>query len=272
MFTIASFGITVSFPSRYRCRPSPKRRAFPQLGVLQRLRPPISTRSAVGAPSRTNQTGCPENRRDRDGSRVHCDSLDGVGARLCPPCGLTTITPPQRFTVVSGPTDLSGPGVPPHQPSVGVHRPPGPYPPDLSRCKMKGRKRRFLAYSFPSRSPDPHHLTVLTRPGFVRAACHPPPRHHPGQAALSFTVLLRQDRRRRSFTSVRINSASRRTGRSLRRISLVPGGQLLRLTRSVASATQAPSRMPPPVSIAGYQHWARLRVSTASWTRQSTGG
>ncbi len=24
----------------------------------------------------------------------------------------------------------------------------GPYPPDSSRCKMKGRKRRFLAYSF----------------------------------------------------------------------------------------------------------------------------
>ena len=30
--------------------------------------------------------------------------------------------------------------------------------------------RRFLAYSSPSRSPDPHHLAVLTRPGFVRAA------------------------------------------------------------------------------------------------------
>jgi hypothetical protein len=29
---------------------------------------------------------------------------------------------------------------------------------------------RFLAYSSPSRSPDPHHLAVLTRPGFVRAA------------------------------------------------------------------------------------------------------
>src|SRR5262249_23530391 len=29
---------------------------------------------------------------------------------------------------------------------------------------------RFLAYSFPPRSPDPHHLAVLTRPGFVGAA------------------------------------------------------------------------------------------------------
>ena len=44
-----------------------------------------------------------------------------------------------------------------------------------------------------------------------------------------------------------------------------------RLTRSVASATQAPSRIPPSVSIAGYQPWPMLRVSTASCTRASTG-
>jgi hypothetical protein len=30
--------------------------------------------------------------------------------------------------------------------------------------------RRFLAYSFPPRSPGPHHLAVLAHPGFVRAA------------------------------------------------------------------------------------------------------
>jgi hypothetical protein len=33
-----------------------------------------------------------------------------------------------------------------------------------------GVTRRFLAYSSPSRSPDPAHLAVLNRPGFVRAA------------------------------------------------------------------------------------------------------
>ncbi|ODQ91003.1 hypothetical protein BHQ17_16935 [Mycolicibacterium holsaticum] len=43
------------------------------------------------------------------------------------------------------------------------------------------------------------------------------------------------------------------------------------VTRSVASATQAPSRIPPSVSIAGYRAWPRLRVSRASWTRASTG-
>jgi hypothetical protein len=64
----------------------------------------------------------------------------------------------------------------------------------LSRSRLERRKRRFLAYSFPSRSPGPRHLAVLARPGFVRAACHPS-RHHPGQAALSSASLLRQGRR-----------------------------------------------------------------------------
>ena len=33
-----------------------------------------------------------------------------------------------------------------------------------------GVTRRFLAYSSPSRSPNPNHLAVLARPGLVRAA------------------------------------------------------------------------------------------------------
>jgi hypothetical protein len=36
--------------------------------------------------------------------------------------------------------------------------------------QLKDVKRRFLAYSFPPRSPGPPHLAVLGRPGFVRAA------------------------------------------------------------------------------------------------------
>jgi hypothetical protein len=86
---------------------------------------------------------------------------------------------------------------------VPLHRPPandqhqvrvasGPDPPGSSRCVFEGRKRRFLAYAFPPRSPGPHHLAVLTRPGFVRAASTQT-RHLPGQAALSFAVLLRQN-------------------------------------------------------------------------------
>ena len=75
---------------------------------------------------------------------------------------------------------------------------PGPDPSGSSRCSLRRRKRRFLAYSSSSHSPDPPHLTVLTRPGFVRAACHPL-RHLPDQAALSFDRLAATRRRRRSL-------------------------------------------------------------------------
>jgi hypothetical protein len=67
-----------------------------------------------------------------------------------------------------------------------------PHPPGSSWRHDKGAlHRRFLAYSSPSRSPNPHHLAVLARPGFVRAASHPD-RHHPAEAALSYSRLLRQ--------------------------------------------------------------------------------
>jgi hypothetical protein len=72
---------------------------------------------------------------------------------------------------------------------------PGPDPPGFEPVSHKGTvTHRFLAYSSPSRSPDPRHLAVLTRPGFVRG-CSRPPRHHPDQAALSSAALLRQGQR-----------------------------------------------------------------------------
>ena len=75
---------------------------------------------------------------------------------------------------------------PPAEPPMnrpGVPRPPpahaasgcAPHPAHIrqvrSRYGLEGLiRRRFLAYSSPSRSPDPHRLAVLARPGFVRAA------------------------------------------------------------------------------------------------------
>jgi hypothetical protein len=54
--------------------------------------------------------------------------------------------------------------------AAGAHRDQ----PVSVRIELVGAKEalhhRFLAYSSPSRSPNPRHLTVLTRPGFVRAA------------------------------------------------------------------------------------------------------
>jgi hypothetical protein len=177
----------------------------------------------VDAPSRRPETGCPEHWRDQNGSRVHCDSLDEGGARLGP-CGITTATP-QHFTVVSRSVVKANPGVPNNTLNMLGRTALGPYPPGSSRSSLERRKRRFLAYSFPSRSPDPHHLAVLTRSDFVGAACHPH-RHHPDRAAPSFTALLRQDRQRRSPTPSRIHSASRRTQRRLK-IDPFPTGWFL---------------------------------------------
>ena len=159
------------------------------------------------------RTGYPDGRRDQDGSRVPLlirsteeepDSVPAASPRLAP----------QHFTVVSRPVDEYGPGVP-NTRKLLRRTALGPDPPGSSRFKVERRKRRFLAYSFPSRSPDPHHLAVLARSDFVGAAYHPL-RHHTGRAAPSSTVLLRQDRRRRSLTSTQINSTSRRTHRSLK--------------------------------------------------------
>jgi hypothetical protein len=50
----------------------------------------------------------------------------------------------------------------------------GPDPPGSSRCVFERRKRRFLAYAFPPRSPHPRRLAVPARHGFVSAApAHP---------------------------------------------------------------------------------------------------
>src|SRR6202008_1965218 len=77
---------------------------------------------------------------------------------------------PQTFPVASRACSSTLPG---SSRRNGTRRPPPPpAPPRHIRAgvKVKDVKRRFLAYSFPPRSPDPPHLAVLARPGFVRAA------------------------------------------------------------------------------------------------------
>ena len=86
----------------------------------------------------------------------------------------------------------------------------GPDPPGSSRCKIVGRKRRFLAYSSSPRLPGTRHLAVLTRPGFVRAASRPS-RRHPGQAALSFSGPLRRAEGAGLSPPLELPALSRRT-------------------------------------------------------------
>jgi len=113
------------------------------------------------------------------------------GARRGPerfPCSLTTrsmkeepdsvpAASPQLTRSTSpwppGRRSYSDPGVPHprrNQQRRWVRTAPGPDPPGSSRYGLERRKRRFLSYSSPSRSPDPHHLAVLTCPGFDGAA------------------------------------------------------------------------------------------------------
>ena len=105
------------------------------------------------------------------------EPFNEVGAQLCP-CNFA-MAMPQSFTVASRPAT---------SPGQEVLRPVGPVgcallpSPDLSGSNwwfllegLSDAGRWFagssvLAYTFPSRLPDPHHLTVLARPVVVRAA------------------------------------------------------------------------------------------------------
>ena len=122
-------------------------------------------------PTPDSPAGCGNQGEDRNGSHVHCCALDEGGALLL--SLRHRHGQPQHFTVASwqswikppgsspGTGNLTNAGCAPHP--AHIHQIPG-------RSKLKGRNHRFLSYSFPSRSPDPHHLAVLARPGFVRAA------------------------------------------------------------------------------------------------------
>jgi len=59
----------------------------------------------------------------RDGSRVHCESIDQLGIQLCP--GSIATATPQAFTVASPPTRQAGFGVG-HLHQIAVHCNPAP--------------------------------------------------------------------------------------------------------------------------------------------------
>jgi hypothetical protein len=93
----ASFGIAASSFFSKPLPPFPMRTGFPRLGVLRRLRPTRPVRQSMSL----SHPGWPVANLGQeprpDGSRVHCGSLNGVGARLCP-SDLITSTP-QTFLV-----------------------------------------------------------------------------------------------------------------------------------------------------------------------------
>ena len=83
-------------------------------------------------PSPCPPAGCRRRGKTRDGSRVHCGSLVGVGARLCP-CGLAASTP-QTFLAASPGSSCPPPREFPARHEGRVRAAPGPDPPGSSRC------------------------------------------------------------------------------------------------------------------------------------------
>jgi hypothetical protein len=126
-----------------------------------------------------------------DGSHVHRVLLDGVGAQLFP-CNLVTSTP-QSFLVTSWSAHTTdfGVAVCPKR-ADGVRCCPTHIHQIRVGLKLEGVQPLIhLRYAFPSCLPGPSRLAVPTRPVVVRAAFRPSLRFQ-GQAALSFTGLLRQ--------------------------------------------------------------------------------
>ena len=172
----------------------------PRLGVLRRLRP-APDRSAVGAPSPAHPPDTGGQGKIRNGSRVHCGSLNEGGARLCP-CGIAASTP-QPFLAASLAARAHHRGS--SLPAKGQNR-CAPLPAQI-------RQVRAGAASRGCHTPVPHVLLSVTLAGPKPSGsagpsrrcrgCSHPHRHHPAQAAPSSTALLRQDQRRRSPTSSR---------------------------------------------------------------------
>jgi hypothetical protein len=138
---------------------------------------PCSDYYGSSAPSHRQQptTHCPtrrpgwtEGRDQRDGSHVHSRT---VRRGRCPTMPLQL-----RHTYAAGircglPTgDINQSKSSP--PNTGARRDPA----QIRQVRAGGALLRGVhtlvhrRYTFPSHSPDPHHLTVLARPGFVRAA------------------------------------------------------------------------------------------------------
>jgi hypothetical protein len=144
-------------------------RGSPTLGLLRGLRPVVGP-SADGVPCR-HRPCRPARRRPDDGSHVHHQPVDGIGAQLfpCSPrhgyaADLHRDPRPDLRDVDDGvgPLTLEATDALQHRPRSTRFEPV----PDL-----RGFHHWFLhSYTSPSRLPDPGRLAVPTRPVVVEAA------------------------------------------------------------------------------------------------------
>jgi len=133
--------------------------------------------------------------------------LEG-GARLCP-YGIAMVTP-QTFTMASGRMRENPHPKFPAASTTGTHRDR----PTSARFEpvptLRAVTRRFLTCTYPSRSPDPHHLAVLATPRLCQGRLPPSPAP-PGSGCPQLQRAAATTRRRRPLTSSRSTSTSRRT-------------------------------------------------------------
>ena len=147
---------------------------------------PLRTGRPTARPARPPRWQRNRDGQDRNGSRVHCDSLSGGGAQLCP-CGLATATP-QHFTMASqASTRMPARKFPAVKPA-GTHR----ARPTSARFEPVYLSRGVITLvplvllSATLAGPTP---SGSTGPSRLRQGCSRPPRHLPDQAAPSFTAL-----------------------------------------------------------------------------------
>jgi len=161
----------------------------PGPGVLRRLRPtrPVQRPVRLSRPAHWLPAG---REPAPGGSRVHCHSLGGGGARLCPG-GLATGTP-QTFPVASRAGKSTPPGSSRRKAHGGTHRarPLSARFEPVAVIKDVTTPVPRVLLSATLAGPAPSGSTGTSR---LCQGCSRPPRHHPDQAALSYTALLRQD-------------------------------------------------------------------------------
>ena len=193
------------------------------LRPCDRLSRPRTTTAAPPRPGpigrRWTQPSAPRRRRgaaeDRDGSRVHCDSLDEGGARALP------LRPRHGY-----PAALHR-GLP-TEPPIDPPRSSPPQPPHTV-SRTGARRSRPISARFGAGSvlrdfetPVPRVLLSVTLAGPAPSGstgtprrcqgCFPPSPAPPGSGCPQLHRPAATGRRRWSLTSARINSASRRTG------------------------------------------------------------
>ena len=165
--------------------------AFPSSDYYGGSAPCRAHQATVALPAGPQAAG--REGRTRQGSHVHCVTVGGVGAQLC--SGSIATSTPQAFLVASQTGVNHRPGshltvrwfgvhcIPAHIRQIGAGS-------TITEVQPLVHSR----YTFPPRSPDPTHLAVLGRPGFVRAASHPH-QHLLAQAALNFNPAAATTRR-----------------------------------------------------------------------------